>query len=127
MVGMCAAKVRGSDPTMMLNLNKKEFPSEKEQRSLVIHEFGHALGLEHEHQRSDFWDVMEKHINLDRMKEDKRVKDPIADEGIASFGAGWFEKKEGIVSAIRSFLGIRKKSNDDVGSPYDSDSIMHYA
>ncbi len=35
------------------------------QESLVIHEFGHALGLEHEHQRSTFWNV------FDTVVEDK--------------------------------------------------------
>ena len=44
-------------PTMVLNLFKME---KQEQKSMVIHEFGHALGLDHEHQRSDFWDVLEE-------------------------------------------------------------------
>ena len=46
-----------SKPTMYLNLFGK---SEADQRSLVLHEFGHALGLDHEHQRSDFWKVLER-------------------------------------------------------------------
>ena len=35
----------------------------RDQKSLVRHEFGHALGLEHEHQRSDFWKVLEQYVN----------------------------------------------------------------
>ena len=36
----------------------------------VIHEFGHALGLDHEHQRSDFWDVIRPYVDVQRMKQD---------------------------------------------------------
>ena len=37
---------------------------------LVVHEFGHALGLEHEHQRSDFWKKIGPYIDTDTMKAD---------------------------------------------------------
>ncbi len=52
------------------------------QKSLVIHEFGHALGLEHEHQRSDFWEVLGEYIDDEKMKEDSLVKtEPLTRRG----------------------------------------------
>ena len=125
MVGMLASKVSGDKPTMMLNLG---CGCHENKRSLVIHEFGHALGLEHEHQRSDFWDGVEKHIDVERMKEDERVKDPIAKEGKASFGDGWFSTKEGVLSAIGRVFGFCKQTKEEKmkKSPYDPESIMHY-
>ena len=122
---MLASMVSNDKPTMMLNLG---CDCHENKRSLVIHEFGHALGLEHEHQRSDFWDGVEKHIDVERMKDDIRVKDLIAKEGIASFGDGWFSTKEGILLAIRRMLGIRKKTKGEkmMKSLYDPESIMHY-
>ena len=74
------------------------------QESLVVHEFGHALGLEHEHQSSDFWDVLEKHLDVNEMK-----KDPLV-------GAAWDQW------AKKSTGG---QSVNDL-SEYDPDSIMHY-
>ena len=41
-----------SEPTMVLGLIKGY---DDYNQHIVIHEFGHALGLEHEHQRSLFW------------------------------------------------------------------------
>ena len=41
------------------------------QESIVINVFGRALGLEDEHQRGDFWDVVEKHLDTDQMKRDR--------------------------------------------------------
>ena len=128
MLGMYAANVTSPKPTMILNLNQRDYPTKEAQRSLVIHEFGHALGLEHEHQRSDFWDGVEKHIDMVKMKDDGRVKKPIADQGVAAFGTGWFEKKDGVMSTIRKFLGIQQRVDDSIiMSEYDPDSIMHYA
>ena len=81
------------------------------QRSLVIHEFGHALGLEHEHQRSDFWDVLEKHFDIEKMMKDPRLQDiGSEDTRKAAFGRDWF----------------RKSGERGIKSEYDPHSIMHY-
>ncbi len=109
MVGTDAMNVTDLEkPTMVLSLRAH---SPDIQRSLVIHEFGHALGLEHEHQRSDFWDVLEKHFDLGSIKEDKRL--PQLKDGQAAFGKDW----------------SRLKGNTDLDvarSDYDPNSIMHY-
>ena len=57
-VGADAATMAKDKPTMALNLNVNGMRDE-EKRSMVLHEFGHALGLDHEHQRSDFWEILE--------------------------------------------------------------------
>lgn len=109
MVGTEAHKVKDNKkPTMVLNL--KRLPQDF-QRYLVIHEFGHALGLEHEHQRSDFWEVVEKFVDVEKMGNDERTGDYSSKKGKAAFGKDWLKKKEpGEVSM----------------SEYDADSIMHY-
>ncbi len=58
-VGTDVQKVKKMKPTMMLDLDRSF------KRYLVIHQFGHALGLEHEHQRTDFWDGIKKHIDTE--------------------------------------------------------------
>ncbi len=80
---------------MMLNL---EIHSAELQEKIVIHEFGHALGLEHEYKRSDFWDVVEKHINMD-MKSGLSAANDISvnskyevHEG-KSFGKDWLKAR----------------------------------
>ena len=93
-----------AEPTMYLNLFKK---SEADQRSLVLHEFGHALGLDHEHQRSDFWKVLER-FTIGK----KRMQD--GDDGqCAKAGEEHFKmENEG---------GVAPKQ-----TAYDPQSIMHY-
>lgn len=69
-------------------------------RHLIVHEFGHALGLEHEHQRSTFWRLIKDFINLDKMIEELGDRSPD------------FWDKEHV---------------DDGGSTeYDPESVMHY-
>ena len=114
MVGMEAERIRSPEPTMVLNLKGHTTPF---QRSLVIHEFGHALGLEHEHQRSDFWEVIEPYIDTDRMKDDPRLLKSIdkPTKGKAAFQDDWFEK-------CRERNERRRVSKTE----YDPESIMHY-
>ncbi len=71
---------------------------------IVIHEFGHALGLEHEHQRSIFWSVAKKFIDVDKMRKDKRLKNTNID-----------------TDYLESSLQCGDGSEE-----YDPDSIMHY-
>ncbi len=112
MVGRDAETVTDmSKPTMVLNLLGH---SAELQESLVIHEFGHALGLEHEHQRSDFWDVVGEHIDMDTMKDDAFVNPRQENDGGQSFGKDW--------------LKLEKKTMPMESVPeYDPDSIMHYS
>ena len=106
MVGMEATHVKDlKKPTMQLNLGGH---SPELQESLVIHSFGHALGLEHEHQCSDFWEVVGKHIDVERMKKDPLVA--------RAFEAQW---------AARAPATPGEQTVNSL-SEYDPKSIMHY-
>ena len=109
MVGMDALTVDSKEETMVLSLRDFSAPT---QRSLVIHEFGHALGLEHEHQRSDFWEVVGEYIDLEKMKADPRVLQGSQSAAGAGFERDFFLKPSNPESAVQT--------------EYDSESIMHY-
>ncbi len=103
MVGSQAMTVQDiSEPTMILSLKGLD---PKMQKFLVMHEFGHALGLFHEHQRSDFWKVANSLLDVRKMKNDPRMKNVKFDRDI-----------------------LEKQPQDAmVMTPeYDPDSIMHY-
>ncbi len=108
---MVGTDAKGKDVTMVLDLSRH--PSNV-QRSLVIHEFGHALGLEHEHQRSDFWDIVGKHFDLEKMRKDPRVRAPESgdEQGGVGCETDWETKTGG--------------DEEEYTSEYDSKSIMHY-
>ena len=98
---MCGnARPAGNDePTMWLDLSKG---SDRYKEHLVVHEFGHALGLGHEHQRSDFWKCIAPYLDKTEMEKDKEV------------GAGyinWLKNPE---------------LDTDKATDYDSQSVMHY-
>ena len=97
------------EPTMVLNLQGLFYNSQKR---IVIHEFGHALGLEHEHQRSDFWDSVVECFDTDKIMKDPRV----------------VQSSESSVDARARFERDIKKSatspDDPPPSEYDPDSIM---
>ena len=75
----------------------------KYNQHIVVHEFGHALGLQHEHQRSQF--LFQAMLLLDK----KKIKD---------FFSPWpdFDFKE-------NYLAPRTGDTDE---SYDRKSVMHY-
>ena len=66
-IGKRATKEKHNQPTMWLDLNVL---GDNYKKHLVIHEFGHALGLGHEHQRSDFWKHIRPYVDVAEMKKD---------------------------------------------------------
>ena len=98
-LGNRAANIGHSEPTMWLDLSK--VTGNKEKKHVVIHEFGHALGLDHEHKRSDLWKEIGDFIDVEKMK---------AEHG-ESFAINW---------------GCDQKSENADATEYDPNSIMHY-
>ncbi len=110
MVGTDAMNIALDKPTMVLNL--KHF-TPVQQVSIVVHQFGHALGLEHEHQRPDFWNAVEKHLDIERIRRDLKAVGYKAKGGDPPFEGDWYK---------RDHLGVSVNSLSD----YDPTSIMHY-
>ena len=101
-IGKKATKVKDRDATMWLCLDSE---NDEYKKHLVIHEFGHALGLGHEHQRSDFWKHIKPYVDKEKMKADLGISD-------ARFERDW---------------GKDKDSKTGTCTPeYDPKSVMHY-
>ncbi len=88
--------------TMLLSL--KDYVASFQQY-LVMHEFGHSLGLMHEHQRSDFWDVLTPLLDVGKIKS--------------------YYKRAGTDFPIDIAASTVPDSETDK-TDYDPDSIMHY-
>ena len=111
MVGIEATQITDlRKPTMQLNLGGH---TPELQESLVIHQFGHALGLGHEHQRSDFWEIVGRHLDIEQMKMDPIVNPSRTPED----GERMFQKDWGENNGDQSVNSL---------SEYDPDSIMHH-
>ena len=92
------------EPTMWLDLHTGGV-NDDYKKHVVIHEFGHILGLTHEHQRSDFWKLIKPFIDQKKMKKDLKLTDD-------QFKTDW---------------GIDHSRNvEGVSTEYDPTSIMHY-
>ena len=77
-----------------------------------MHEFGHALGLRHEHQRSDFWRCIEHFVDITKMKASIRdTFGQISDEDFEKCWRFQWSEQTGVVAMQNS---------------YDRASIMHY-
>ena len=90
-----------SEPTMVLDL--KDCRDDYHVRSTILHEFGHAYGLAHEHQHPDYLTIMEEFIDIDATMDCYGIEKPR--EYHEQFG---------------------KKIHDLQKNEYDPDSIMHY-
>ncbi len=103
MVGSQAKTVQDtSKPTIILSLKGRDL---NEQKFLVMHEFGHALGLFHEHQRSDFWKVANSLLDVRKMENDNRMIN---------------------VNFDRDIKEKQPQDTTKMTPEYDPDSIMHY-
>ena len=99
-IGVDAEGIDESEPTMTLGLIKGRHDYNTH---IVVHEFGHALGMEHEHQRSKFWSIAKDFIDEEKMRSDPELADCDID---------------------RDYL---EQKLPGTGSPrYDPDSVMHY-
>jgi hypothetical protein len=79
---------------------------------LVMHEFGHALGLRHEHQRSDFWGSIIQFVDINRMKSSiKDTLGQVSDSDFEEYWDGQWSEQEVLVAGETN---------------YDRKSIMHY-
>ena len=110
MMGIDAETISNlEESTMVLNLQGNYLNAQKK---IVIHEFGHALGLEHEHQRSDFWDTVGECFDIGKIIKDPRVVQYSESTGDAK---ACFERN------------VKKSAtcpDDPPLSEYDPDSIM---
>lgn len=109
MVGNGAESIAVPQPTMNLGFSRSNkqwhWDDKNERRRLILHEFGHALGLDHEHKHPD------SKLNVDAAVDWYRPYFP---------GLGYEDIK-------RQFERYMKRELDGRSTEFDPDSIMLYS
>jgi hypothetical protein len=115
LIGRQAEGANENEATMWLDLHNIDLlQDDMEAKRRVMHEFGHALGLQHEHQRGDFWSYISDFVEMGRMQSDIRSQmKPMTD---AEFDHYW--KTQWSAAPALHLV------EDQTG--YDRPSIMHY-
>ena len=110
---------------MSLDLHHGGDITDKQKKGYVIHEFGHALGLCHEHQRFDFWACIRDYIHTDLMKTEMQdLMQPLSD-GQSERSKEDDEKFEEIWNTNYGTHRQLSPSSDHF-TEYDAESVMHY-
>ena len=101
-IGFPSTRVGKYKPTMSLNFRGM---NEQETRAMVIHQFGHALGLGHALMRPEEWEDIKEYVDMEKMAMESHYEDRV----------DFFEKE---------WTG--KELGDDVLVNYDEKSVMQY-
>ena len=93
------------DDTMVLNLSHKD---DDFKRYIVVHEFGHALGLGHMHQSSHLANALDERLTIEWLQEESRLSSEDA-------------KKK----FVADFKPYTIESTEEIGQ-FDAGSVMCY-
>ena len=75
------ATFHGMDDTMVLNLSRKD---DNFKQYIVVHEFGHALGLGHMHQSSHFAKALDERLTIEWLQEESGLS---SEDAVKKFNA----------------------------------------
>lgn len=103
-IGTDAKAIAANDPTLHIDITEQH--GEDYWRAIILHEFGHALGLEHEHQHPDC------NIDWNTPSVYRECKEK----------QGWSQQ-----DTYHNIFKRRKRIGKMASVPYDQKSIMHYS